>query len=91
MSKGRAGKRHVTMLLNGLHVNTFSRALKMSFVLRVGHQKERGKGSRWAGQLEALVPLVGENGTGSPCSGTRAEGPSLNWNCPEVGGHVLPH
>lgn len=43
MSKGRVGKRHVTMLLNGLHVNTFS--LKMSFVLRVGHQKGRGRGA----------------------------------------------
>lgn len=45
MSKGRAGKRHITMLLNGLHVNNFSQALKMSFVLRVGRQKERGRGA----------------------------------------------
>lgn len=45
MCKGRVGKRHVTVLLSGLHVNTLSQALNRSFVLRVGHQKERGRGA----------------------------------------------
>lgn len=91
MSKGRAGKRHITMLLNGLRVNTLSQALKISSVLGGSAIRKRGGKEGFWGGRDGLAPSVGwGEGSWPLCLETTAGGQSLNWSLLAGRGHVLP-
>lgn len=63
MSKGRAGKRHITMLLNGPHVNTLSQALKISSVLGGSAIRKRGGKEGFWGGRDGLAPVGWREGS----------------------------
>lgn len=58
-SKGCAGKRHIPMLLNGLHVNTLSQPLNISSVLGGSAIRKRGGKEGFWGGRDGLAPSVG--------------------------------
>ena len=82
------------MWLNGLHVNTFSQALKISSLLGdwPSEKEKDGRGGLW-GQgrwTSSLWRLEVWNWLLQRPQGATEGGQSLNWDLLEGRGHLLP-